>query len=227
MSTGYRIVPLEPTREMLVAANKVNGICPIYAAMIAAAPVPPAGGAQEIRTIVTESLLGMISAVVSATPPADEPLPDFIQSPIDRAVTRISAHATQLQAERDQYCRMYDSASGALCAIGAALGVDEDDQSTEASMEAIARLQADVQALTQTNVTAMASIEGQHQDTLFRLKQIEALQSELAKAGELLQRAEPWLRRLNEKSDNNIPAFVDIAAYLDLQSASATEGFAQ
>jgi len=46
---------------------------------------------EKIRTVVTESLVGMISAVTSMTPPANEPLPDFIQGPIDRAVERISA----------------------------------------------------------------------------------------------------------------------------------------
>jgi hypothetical protein len=46
---------------------------------------------ESICTIVTDSLIGMISAVTSTTPPANEPLPQFIQSPIDRAVDRISA----------------------------------------------------------------------------------------------------------------------------------------
>ncbi|MFK9079649.1 DUF4406 domain-containing protein [Pseudomonas neuropathica] len=46
---------------------------------------------ESIRTIVTDSLIGMISAVTSTTPPANEPLPQFIQSPIDRAVDRIKA----------------------------------------------------------------------------------------------------------------------------------------
>jgi len=46
---------------------------------------------ENIRSIVTDSLVGMISAVTSATPPANQPLPQFIQSPIDRAVDRIKA----------------------------------------------------------------------------------------------------------------------------------------
>lgn len=46
---------------------------------------------ENIRKVVTGSLVRMISAVTSTTPPANEPLPDFIQSPIDRAVERISA----------------------------------------------------------------------------------------------------------------------------------------
>ena len=46
---------------------------------------------ENIRTVVTESLIGMIAAVTSTTPPANEPIPPFIQGPIDRAVDRISA----------------------------------------------------------------------------------------------------------------------------------------
>jgi hypothetical protein len=46
---------------------------------------------ESIRTIVTDSLIGMISAVTSTTPPANEPLPQFIQSQIDRTVDRIKA----------------------------------------------------------------------------------------------------------------------------------------
>lgn len=40
-ATEWKFVPVEPTREMLVAALKTNGACPIYAAMLDAAPVPP------------------------------------------------------------------------------------------------------------------------------------------------------------------------------------------
>lgn len=46
---------------------------------------------ENIRTIDTDSLVGMISAVTSMSPPTNEPLPDFMQGPIDRAVERISA----------------------------------------------------------------------------------------------------------------------------------------
>lgn len=46
---------------------------------------------ENIRTVVTDSLIGMIAAVTSTTPPANEPMPPFIQGPIDRAVDRISA----------------------------------------------------------------------------------------------------------------------------------------
>lgn len=40
-ATEWKFVPVEPTREMLVAALKTNGACPIYAAMLDAAPVLP------------------------------------------------------------------------------------------------------------------------------------------------------------------------------------------
>ncbi|WP_350649700.1 DUF4406 domain-containing protein [Pseudomonas sp. HY13-MNA-CIBAN-0226] len=46
---------------------------------------------ENIRTVVTESLIGMIAAATSMTPPANEPMPPFIQGPIDRAVERITA----------------------------------------------------------------------------------------------------------------------------------------
>jgi hypothetical protein len=59
---------------------------------------------ENIRTVVTESLIGMISAVTATTPPANEPMPQFIQGPIDRAVDRISAvvaPGVTLQAARE------------------------------------------------------------------------------------------------------------------------------
>lgn len=46
---------------------------------------------ENIRTIVTDSLMGMIAAVTRLVPPANEPPPPFIQGPIDRAVDRIKA----------------------------------------------------------------------------------------------------------------------------------------
>ncbi|WP_426783097.1 DUF4406 domain-containing protein [Pseudomonas atacamensis] len=63
---------------------------------------------ENIRKVVTDSLVGMISAVTSMTPPANEPLPDFIQSPIDRAVERISAAlAPGVTAARSRINRVY------------------------------------------------------------------------------------------------------------------------
>ncbi|KPZ11473.1 Uncharacterized protein ALO94_02104 [Pseudomonas syringae pv. spinaceae] len=57
----------------------------------------PAG--LDLQLIVTEALIGMIAAVTSTSPPTNEPPPPFIQSGIDRAVSRISAHLAPLQAE--------------------------------------------------------------------------------------------------------------------------------
>lgn len=50
---------------------------------------------NELSKIVTEALVGMVSGVTGMKPPADEPLPGFIQAPIDRAVTRISGLLAQ------------------------------------------------------------------------------------------------------------------------------------
>ncbi|MDD2063009.1 hypothetical protein [Pseudomonas sp. 25571] len=49
----------------------------------------------ELSKIVTEALVGMVSGVTGMKPPPGEPLPGFIQAPIDRAVTRISGLLTQ------------------------------------------------------------------------------------------------------------------------------------
>ncbi|NUT73568.1 hypothetical protein HNO86_00785 [Pseudomonas sp. C1C7] len=46
MNNQWKLVPVEPTREMLVAALKTNGACPIYAAMLASAPVAPQSVAE-------------------------------------------------------------------------------------------------------------------------------------------------------------------------------------
>ncbi|WP_162888977.1 hypothetical protein [Pseudomonas syringae] len=67
------------------------------------APQPPAlsgvPAGLDLQRIVTEALMGMIAAVTSTSPPANEPPPPFIQAGIDRAVSRISAHIAPLQAE--------------------------------------------------------------------------------------------------------------------------------
>ncbi|MFK3770019.1 hypothetical protein [Pseudomonas putida] len=49
----------------------------------------------ELSKIVTEALVGMVSGVTGMKPPPGEPLPGFIQAPIDRAVTRISGFVAQ------------------------------------------------------------------------------------------------------------------------------------
>ena len=53
--------------------------------------MPTENRKQDLRSIVTESLIGMIAGVTRLIPPANEPPPAFIQGPIDRAVDRIRA----------------------------------------------------------------------------------------------------------------------------------------
>ncbi|KIY16255.1 hypothetical protein RD00_20170 [Pseudomonas amygdali pv. tabaci] len=69
-------------------------------------PQPPTIGdvpaGLDLQRIVTEALMGMIAAVTSTSPPANEPPPPFIQAGIDRAVSRISAHLAPLQAETER-----------------------------------------------------------------------------------------------------------------------------
>lgn len=65
--------------------------------------MPTENRKPDIRSIVTESLVGMIAAVTRTTPPANEPLPPFIQAPVDRAVDRIRSFlmpGVTLQAAR-------------------------------------------------------------------------------------------------------------------------------
>ena len=65
--------------------------------------MPTENRKPDIRNIVTDSLVGMIAAVTRTTPPANEPLPSFIQAPIDRAVERIGSFlqpGVTLQAAR-------------------------------------------------------------------------------------------------------------------------------
>lgn len=56
--------------------------------------MPTENRKSDLRTIVTESLIGMIATVTQLVPPANEPPPPFIQGPIDRAVDRIRAFVT-------------------------------------------------------------------------------------------------------------------------------------
>ncbi|MCS4250647.1 DUF4406 domain-containing protein [Pseudomonas sp. BIGb0164] len=53
--------------------------------------MPTENRKPDIRSIVTDSLVSMVAAVTRTTPPANEPLPSFIQAPVDRAVDRIKS----------------------------------------------------------------------------------------------------------------------------------------
>lgn len=70
-------------------------------AVVKAAQPAEAEGA-DVRKIVVDSLVGMIAGVTRMIPPADQPLPDFIQAPVDRAVERINAALSAVTAERDR-----------------------------------------------------------------------------------------------------------------------------
>ena len=96
------------------------------------------------------------------------------------------ADITRLQADRDQYCRMYNSASGALCAIGEVLGVDEDDQSTQESLEAITRLQAEVTGLRKEVRRQIALNKQEREMKDLARHQRDDLQSELTRAREVI-----------------------------------------
>ena len=63
---------------------------------------PAEAEGADVRKIVVDSLVGMIAGVTRMIPPADQPLPDFIQAPVDRAVERINAALSAVTAERDR-----------------------------------------------------------------------------------------------------------------------------
>lgn len=58
----------------------------------------------ELRTVVTDAFMGMIAAVTSTTPPADQPPPPFIQSAIDRAVDRIARLNSSPVSAGESFC---------------------------------------------------------------------------------------------------------------------------
>jgi hypothetical protein len=76
-------------------------------AVVKAAQPAEAEGA-DVRKIVVDSLVGMIAGVTRMIPPADQPLPDFIQAPVDRAVERINAALSAVTAERDKIKADYE-----------------------------------------------------------------------------------------------------------------------
>ena len=45
----------------------------------------------NVRAVVVDALVSMVSGVTGMVPPTDTPLPDFIQGPVDRAVSKIEA----------------------------------------------------------------------------------------------------------------------------------------
>ena len=71
----------------------------------------------NVRAVVVDALVAMVSGVTGMVPPTDTPLPDFIQGPVDRAVSKIEAaraadkaRIAELEKERDEWHRLFDSA---------------------------------------------------------------------------------------------------------------------
>ncbi|MEG1082529.1 MAG: hypothetical protein RSE44_28735, partial [Pseudomonas sp.] len=53
----------------------------------------------ELKKIVAEALVAMVSGVTGMRPPADAPLPDFIRGPVDQAAERIGTLLAQPAAQ--------------------------------------------------------------------------------------------------------------------------------
>lgn len=107
MSNEFKLVPALADDEIQFAIEEAISLgypaADIWSTAEAAAHQTPAtelvAAGLDMQQIVTEALIGMIAAVTSTSPPANEPPPPFIQAGIDRAVSRISAHLAPLQAE--------------------------------------------------------------------------------------------------------------------------------
>ncbi|WP_440061506.1 hypothetical protein ACTAB0_11685 [Pseudomonas syringae] len=175
-----------PNRECLVIESDWPEYEPawkaIEARMSGAAPPPPAlGGVPaglDLQRIVTEALMGMIAAVTSTSPPANEPPPPFIQAGIDRAVSRISAHLAPLQAEIEH-----------LRAGGALIVQHMNDYKKERD-----QLKAEAETLSETTMAQESMIE-----------QLKAWRDEQAKALATLISVARTVNR-NAASETRVPS---------------------
>lgn len=95
---------LEEAAKWLEIHSSSSGSAEAFAAeaLREAIAQPAEAEGVDVRKIVVDSLVGMIAGVTRMIPPADQPLPDFIQAPVDRAVERINAALSAVTAERDQ-----------------------------------------------------------------------------------------------------------------------------
>lgn len=59
MSNEFKLVPVEPTCEMLQAGVKVSGVLLVYEAMLANAPQPPALGCVHLPSIQDDGIEGV------------------------------------------------------------------------------------------------------------------------------------------------------------------------
>lgn len=99
---GWKLVPVEPTSEMLVAALKTNGVCPQYAAMMAAAPQPPVGGDVEPVEYYSATRLKRpgVDAISSVTAPWIVVLADQYDAHVtarDQQITALQARVAELE----------------------------------------------------------------------------------------------------------------------------------
>lgn len=85
-------------------------------------------------------------------------------------IAKMEAELSALREERDQYQRIYNHASSDLCTIGELLGVDEDNQSTSAVIEAIKALR---EQMAQSNAAHNVAAENHAglNTTIFTLEQ--------------------------------------------------------
>lgn len=103
-------------------------------------------GASQIREVVTDSLMGMISGITGMTPPANEPPPAFIQAAIDRAVDRIAALKAQPRSavvlpEPDEIMQMaFEEGQPAEDASGYYFDLEEFDLFVQRLLDEVARL---------------------------------------------------------------------------------------
>ncbi|KZX63223.1 hypothetical protein A3710_17430 [Stutzerimonas frequens] len=114
---------------------------------------PAEAEGADVRKIVVDSLVGMIAGVTRMIPPADQPLPDFIQAPVDRAVERINAALSAVTAERDRLLQEKGDPAGSFEKCMQAMR-DRDEHA-----RTIDRLRAEVERLRRQLQTAHSFIE--------------------------------------------------------------------
>ena len=69
---------------------------------------------SDVRSVVVDALVSMVSGVTGMVPPTDTPLPGFIQGPVDRAVSKIEAARA---ADKARIAALEDAAREALVVI--------------------------------------------------------------------------------------------------------------
>lgn len=121
---------------------------------------PAEAEAVDVRKIVVDSLVSMIAGVTRMIPPTDQPLPDFIQAPVDRAVERISAALSAVTAERDRLLAELERAYANYNQVSYASTergkqIDQLRAEVEGLREERGRFRAEVKSLLDT-ITAMA-----------------------------------------------------------------------